>query len=191
MPAGGAAAAPGAGRRSPRCWPGRWSTSRWPCSPPTTGPGSSCFSQQRPANPETIWNIALTSATTDPRRPLAEGQAPTILNAVVTVVLVLLAGGVGWLTLAAPLAPGSPRSRSCCWPASCCSTRSGARSPRCGCCRWRCWPDPLADAAAVAGDRGDGLGGHDAATISAQQTRDRRPVVLPRGPAARHRRPLR
>ena len=35
---------------------------------------------------------------------------------------------------------GSPSSPSCSWPASCCSTRSGARSTRCGCCRWRCWP---------------------------------------------------
>ncbi len=68
------------------------------------------FSQKRPANPETIWNIALYLSDyriLDGR--LAQGQAPTVLNAVVTVVLVLLAAGVTWLTLAAPLRPRLPQ----------------------------------------------------------------------------------
>jgi uncharacterized membrane protein len=37
--------------------------------------------------------------------PLALGQAPTVLNAVVAVVLVMMVAGVGWLTLAAPVRP--------------------------------------------------------------------------------------
>ena len=68
------------------------------------------FSRQRPANPETIWNIALYVSDyriLDGR--LAEGQAPTVLNATVTVVLVLLAAGVAWLALAAPLRPRLPQ----------------------------------------------------------------------------------
>jgi uncharacterized membrane protein len=64
------------------------------------------FSQQRPANPESIWNIALHA--TDYRildGPLAAGQAPSVLNAVVTAGLLALAAGVAWLGLAAPVRP--------------------------------------------------------------------------------------
>ena len=64
------------------------------------------FSRQRPANPESIWNILLTAS--DHRildGPLAEGQTPSVLNAVVAVVLLALAAGVGWLVLAAPVRP--------------------------------------------------------------------------------------
>jgi len=68
------------------------------------------FSRRRPANPETIWNIALyLSHYRLFDGPLAEGQTPTVLNAVVTAVLVLLAAGVAWLTLAAPLRPRLPQ----------------------------------------------------------------------------------
>ncbi|WP_254920764.1 glycosyltransferase family 87 protein [Blastococcus mobilis] len=64
------------------------------------------FSRQRPANPESIWNIALHA--TDRRildGPLAAGQTPTVLNAVVAVSLLVLAAGVAWLALAAPVRP--------------------------------------------------------------------------------------
>jgi uncharacterized membrane protein len=64
------------------------------------------FSRQRPANPESVWNIAL--HLTDHRilgGPLSAGQTPTVLNAVVTVSLLALAAGVAWLGLAAPVRP--------------------------------------------------------------------------------------
>jgi uncharacterized membrane protein len=64
------------------------------------------FSRQRPANPESVWNIALYA--TDHRildGPLAAGQTPSVLNAVVAVSLLALATGVGWLALAAPVRP--------------------------------------------------------------------------------------
>jgi uncharacterized membrane protein len=64
------------------------------------------FSRQRPANPESVWNIAL--YMTGQRildGPLAAGQVPSILNAVVTVGLLALAAGVAWLALAAPVRP--------------------------------------------------------------------------------------
>jgi uncharacterized membrane protein len=64
------------------------------------------FSRQRPANPESVWNIALHATG---RRildgPLAAGQTPSVLNAVVTVSLLALAAGVAWLALAAPVRP--------------------------------------------------------------------------------------
>jgi uncharacterized membrane protein len=64
------------------------------------------LNSSRPADPDTVWNILLTA--TDHRLfdgPLAEGQTPSVLNAVVAVVLVLMVAGVGWLTLAAPVRP--------------------------------------------------------------------------------------
>jgi uncharacterized membrane protein len=64
------------------------------------------FSRERPANPESIWNIALHA--TDHRildGPLAAGELPSVLNAVVTVCLLGLAAGVAWLALAAPVRP--------------------------------------------------------------------------------------
>src|SRR3712207_3190604 len=64
------------------------------------------FSRQRPANPESIWNILL--AATDNRvldGPLTEGQTPSVLNAVVAVLLLALAGWVTWLVLTAPVRP--------------------------------------------------------------------------------------
>jgi uncharacterized membrane protein len=64
------------------------------------------LNSSRPADPDTVWNILLT--VTDHRLfdgPLAEGQSPSVLNAVVAVLLVLLVAAVAWLTLAAPVRP--------------------------------------------------------------------------------------
>jgi uncharacterized membrane protein len=68
------------------------------------------LSGSRPANPETLWKLALT--VTHDRildGPLAAGQPPHVLNAVVAVVLGLAAAGVAWLILAAPLRPRFPQ----------------------------------------------------------------------------------
>jgi len=68
------------------------------------------FSQQRHANPESLWNLAL--HLTDNRLfdgPLAADEAPTVLNAVVTASLLLFGLGVAWLTLAAPVRPRVPQ----------------------------------------------------------------------------------
>ena len=64
------------------------------------------LNNRRPADPDTIWNILLT--LTGQRLldgPLAPGQTPTVLNAVVAVLLALLVLGAAWLTLAAPVRP--------------------------------------------------------------------------------------
>jgi uncharacterized membrane protein len=64
------------------------------------------FSRSRPANPETLWNLVLT--LTDGRAfdgPLAEGQTPSVLNAVIAAALLVYGLGVAWLTLAAPVRP--------------------------------------------------------------------------------------
>jgi uncharacterized membrane protein len=64
------------------------------------------FSRQRPANPESVWNIALHASDRQILDgPLAAGQTPSVLNAVVTVALLALAAGVAWLALAAPVRP--------------------------------------------------------------------------------------
>ncbi|MCW2695387.1 MAG: conserved rane protein of unknown function [Modestobacter sp.] len=68
------------------------------------------LSDTRPANPESIWAMLL--ALTDDHLldgPLAEGQAPSVLNTTVAVLLVLAATGVAWLTLAAPVRPRVPQ----------------------------------------------------------------------------------
>jgi uncharacterized membrane protein len=60
----------------------------------------------RPADPDTLWNIALT--VTDHRildGPLAEGQSPSVLNAVVAGALLALAAAVAALALLAPRRP--------------------------------------------------------------------------------------
>jgi uncharacterized membrane protein len=60
----------------------------------------------RPADPDTLWNIAL--HVTDNGildGPLAEGQSPSVLNAVVAAALVSLAVAVGALALLAPQRP--------------------------------------------------------------------------------------
>jgi uncharacterized membrane protein len=64
------------------------------------------FSRARPANPESLWNLLLhASGNRLLDGPLAEGEIPTVLNTVVTVFLLALFAGVGWLTLAAPVRP--------------------------------------------------------------------------------------
>ena len=64
------------------------------------------FSRSRPANPESLWNMLLhASGNRLLDGPLAEGEIPAVLNAVVTVALLALFAGVGWLTLAAPVRP--------------------------------------------------------------------------------------
>ncbi len=64
------------------------------------------FSRQRPANPESIWNILMTATDNGILDgPLAQGETPGVLNAVVAVLLVAFAAGVGWLVLTAPLRP--------------------------------------------------------------------------------------
>ncbi|SFL61563.1 glycosyltransferase family 87 protein [Geodermatophilus ruber] len=68
------------------------------------------FSRERAANPESIWNMLLTATDFGILDgPLARGEAPAVLNAVVAVLLVLFAGGVGWLVLAAPVRPRVPQ----------------------------------------------------------------------------------
>jgi uncharacterized membrane protein len=60
----------------------------------------------RPADPDTLWNLALhVTGNRILDGPLAPGESPTVLNAVVAVLLVALAAGVGWLALAAPQRP--------------------------------------------------------------------------------------
>jgi uncharacterized membrane protein len=64
------------------------------------------LNNSRPADPDTIWNLVLHA--TGGRAfdgPLAEGQSPTVLNAVVAVVLVVMIAAATWLTLAAPVRP--------------------------------------------------------------------------------------
>jgi uncharacterized membrane protein len=64
------------------------------------------LNRTRPADPDTVWNMLLHA--TDNRLfdgPLAEGQAPSTLNAIVAVAMVALIAGAAWLTLAAPVRP--------------------------------------------------------------------------------------
>ena len=68
------------------------------------------FSRQRPANPETVWNMLIyASGGKAFDGPLSANQVPSVLNAVVTVILVVFAAGVAWLTLAAPVRPRVPQ----------------------------------------------------------------------------------
>jgi uncharacterized membrane protein len=64
------------------------------------------LNRSRPADPDTLWNLLLHA--TDHRLldgPLADGQTPSTLNAVVAVALVAMVAGAAWLTLAAPVRP--------------------------------------------------------------------------------------
>jgi uncharacterized membrane protein len=64
------------------------------------------LNSSRPANPETLWNLALTlTHHTILDGPLAPEQTPSVLNAAVAVASVLVAVAVGWLALAVPLRP--------------------------------------------------------------------------------------
>lgn len=68
------------------------------------------LSRERAANPESIWNMAITAAGGELfDGPLAEGQAPAVLNGWVMASLVVFGLGVAWLTLAAPLRPRVPQ----------------------------------------------------------------------------------
>ncbi|MGY1704211.1 glycosyltransferase family 87 protein [Geodermatophilus sp. SYSU D00697] len=64
------------------------------------------LNSERPADPDTLWNIAITVSG---GRLLggvpAEGETPAVLNAVVAVALLALVAAVAWLTLAAPVRP--------------------------------------------------------------------------------------
>jgi uncharacterized membrane protein len=64
------------------------------------------LNSSRPADPDTVWNMLL--HLSDHRLfdgPLAEGQSPTMLNAVIAGALALLVAGAAWLTLTAPVRP--------------------------------------------------------------------------------------
>ncbi|RBY80890.1 hypothetical protein DQ238_07555 [Geodermatophilus sp. TF02-6] len=64
------------------------------------------LNSERPADPDTLWNIAITlSGGRLFDGPLAEGQTPEVLNAVVAVTLLLGVAAVAWLVLAAPVRP--------------------------------------------------------------------------------------
>jgi uncharacterized membrane protein len=63
------------------------------------------LSDTRPANPESIWAIAIHYWPEFLDGPLAQDEAPSVLNATVAVLLLLSAGAICWLTLAAPLRP--------------------------------------------------------------------------------------
>jgi uncharacterized membrane protein len=64
------------------------------------------FSGERGANPESIWNMLIRASGGDLfDGPLAPGESPVVLNAVVAVCLLLLAAGVAWLGLVAPVRP--------------------------------------------------------------------------------------
>jgi uncharacterized membrane protein len=64
------------------------------------------LNSSRPADPDSVWNILL--HVTNQRLfdgPLAVGQSPVVLNAVIAVLMLLLVAGAAWLTLAAPVRP--------------------------------------------------------------------------------------
>ncbi|SSC23619.1 Glycosyltransferase family 87, partial [Klenkia terrae] len=64
------------------------------------------LNDSRPADPDTLWNIAL-AATDDALfdGPLDPGQSPTVLNTWVAVATLLVCAAVGWLALSAPVRP--------------------------------------------------------------------------------------
>ncbi|HJX45014.1 MAG TPA: glycosyltransferase 87 family protein, partial [Geodermatophilus sp.] len=64
------------------------------------------LNSSRPADPDTIWNIAITAAGGEASDgPLAGGGTPVVLNALVAGCVLLVVAAVGWLTLAAPVRP--------------------------------------------------------------------------------------
>ncbi|MGY1672735.1 glycosyltransferase family 87 protein [Geodermatophilus sp. SYSU D00710] len=64
------------------------------------------LNSSRPADPDTLWNMAITAAGGDLfDGPLAQGETPVVLNALVAVCVLLVVAAVGWLTLAAPVRP--------------------------------------------------------------------------------------
>ena len=63
------------------------------------------LNSSRPADPDTLWNLLLHADDRLLDGPLAAGQTPTVLNAVVAGCLVLAVAGAAWLTLRAPVRP--------------------------------------------------------------------------------------
>jgi uncharacterized membrane protein len=64
------------------------------------------LNSERPADPDTLWNIAITVSGGRLFGGVpAEGRTPAVLNAVVALAVVGLVAGVAWLTLAAPVRP--------------------------------------------------------------------------------------
>ncbi|WP_240619405.1 glycosyltransferase family 87 protein [Blastococcus sp. TF02-8] len=64
------------------------------------------LNSSRPADPDSLWNVALhLTGNRILDGPLAEGQTPTVLNALVAVTLLAGVAAVGWLTLSAPVRP--------------------------------------------------------------------------------------
>jgi hypothetical protein len=125
----------------------------------------------RPANPESIWAIALHWFPGFLDGPLAEGESPTVLNATVAVLLVLCAAAAG-----VPAGRRVPAGEQGVQPA----VRAVA-APAGG-----AGPAAVALAAAVAGDRGAGLDDDDAVLPRRGRPGCGRRVVLPlRRPAGR------
>ena len=155
------------------------------CSRRRTGPGSSGSAGSRPADPDSVWNIAAarspTSGCSTARSP--PGETPAVLNAVVAVALLaLLAAGVAWLTLAAPVRPrvgaaGVPAGRRL--PAAQQGVEPAVLAVAAA--AGGAGPAAVALAAAVAGHRGAGVGRRDALVPRHGQPRHRGRVVLPRG----------
>ncbi|WP_448641700.1 glycosyltransferase family 87 protein [Geodermatophilus sp. URMC 63] len=64
------------------------------------------LNSSRPADPDTLWNMAITaSGGTLLDGPLAEGETPVVLNALVAVCVLLVVASLGWLVLRAPVRP--------------------------------------------------------------------------------------
>ncbi len=64
------------------------------------------LNSSRPADPDTLWNMAITaSGGTLFDGPLAEGETPVVLNALVAGCVLLVLAALGWLVLAAPVRP--------------------------------------------------------------------------------------
>ncbi|MFP5370264.1 MAG: glycosyltransferase family 87 protein, partial [Actinomycetes bacterium] len=87
---------------------GAWTAVNLPVALLAPGNWSRFFrlNSSRPADPDSVWNLLLHA--TDHRildGPLAPEQTPTVLNAVVSVCLLLMVAGAAWLTLAAPVRP--------------------------------------------------------------------------------------
>jgi uncharacterized membrane protein len=63
------------------------------------------LNSSRPADPDTLWNLLLNADPNLLDGPLAPGQSPEVLNAVVAGCLVVLGLAAVWLTLRAPVRP--------------------------------------------------------------------------------------
>jgi uncharacterized membrane protein len=63
------------------------------------------LNSSRPADPDTLWNLLINADPNALDGPLASGQTPSVLNAVVAGSLAVLVLAAGWLTLRAPVRP--------------------------------------------------------------------------------------